>query len=811
MLEVKVWRKKMSVSYDFFALEELNGFHTDQSGVFAGWTRLGLKIIPLNPNTLEPYSWEAAGTPEEAEECRKRFPDALPGIVAGDALIAVEVPAEKSDFFRNVSLGCGINPDTLPEIFSRQCKTWLFSNPERLEIACESCQGVYIRGRNGYTCGAPSRTPDGRIWEIYNGYIQPFPTILREALRTGACPPAPVTQHSAESSATPARTTEVPPALPHNQPAKTETGDRFADWTQEAIRKLQTPLEQALFYARHGIPVFPCNSNTKKPLTSKGQSNGARWSATTEPGLITGYFTKHADALVGGVMGEESGLIAVDCDIKHGTDAVAAFRDLCAEHGFDPEKTLAVKTPSGGMHYLFRHPSGVDIRNTESYPRPSIDIRANGGFLVMAGSKIGPNGEHPGQSYCMRNDCKPVPLPPFLVEMLRKKEEPAPAAPFAPSGLSAAEGLKELERIVNLVAKCPEGSRNATLNKASFYCGLLIRDGLLAEPFANPLLIQAGLSSGLPENEVLATVGRSLQQGKESAQARKKAISMGPQKTCQPAPEDKAGKDPFTPGVLTRYALRGGITDMLDLGRRILPPKTFDLVKRYSEINRIPVESVIPILMGMIAACISGRRLVSIKDGYEVGANFYQVNLGHTCSGKSTTVDYFLDALKQKEAEYETRYKAEMEQYNEEMAAYKRNKCEGIKPAKPVKKQLICDDATPEAAFTMHGENPSGLLWAVDEGSGWFTRIGRYNKNGGGEEKAKLIQAWNCQRVKVSRQKHEGEDRDYVIHKAFFSIIVNLQPELMSTLFKESDEDQGLLQRFLFNFIPSKQPGDHTP
>jgi len=48
--------------------------------------------------------------------------------------------------------------------------------------------------------------------------------------------------------------------------------------------------------------------------------------------------------------------------------------------------TLTANTGGGGTHYLFQIPAGSTIRNSASDIAPGIDIRGDGGLIVVAPS-----------------------------------------------------------------------------------------------------------------------------------------------------------------------------------------------------------------------------------------------------------------------------------------------------------------------------------------------------------------------------------------------------------------------------------------
>src|SRR5215210_1187938 len=116
--------------------------------------------------------------------------------------------------------------------------------------------------------------------------------------------------------------------------------------------------------AHKGKPVFPCRED-KSPLTPRGFKD-----ATTNPGLVKGFWTKYPDALIGMPTGSHSGVFVVD------VDRLEALGELEREL---PE-TLTVRTRSGGRHYYFQHVDG--IRNSPGGLPEGIDVRGEGGYVI---------------------------------------------------------------------------------------------------------------------------------------------------------------------------------------------------------------------------------------------------------------------------------------------------------------------------------------------------------------------------------------------------------------------------------------------
>src|SRR4051794_7866020 len=105
-------------------------------------------------------------------------------------------------------------------------------------------------------------------------------------------------------------------------------------------------LVAALDYAGRGVPVFPCNPGSKKPLTEHGFKD-----ATTSQAIISAWWMRWPDAMVGAPTGEVSGIVVldVDQDAVKGTFGDISFAELIEREGELPDTALAT-TPRGGRH-----------------------------------------------------------------------------------------------------------------------------------------------------------------------------------------------------------------------------------------------------------------------------------------------------------------------------------------------------------------------------------------------------------------------------------------------------------------------------
>ena len=138
-------------------------------------------------------------------------------------------------------------------------------------------------------------------------------------------------------------------------------------------------LRAALAYARRGVPVFPCEPGGKAPLTYNGF-----WDATTDSRRIGIWWGRWPGANIGVPTGERSGLLVLDVDPRDGGPESLAGLERTA--GPLP-KTARARTGGGGMHVFFRYPAGEGVRNSTGRLGPGLDVRGEGGYVVVPPSR----------------------------------------------------------------------------------------------------------------------------------------------------------------------------------------------------------------------------------------------------------------------------------------------------------------------------------------------------------------------------------------------------------------------------------------
>jgi hypothetical protein len=222
------------------------------------------------------------------------------------------------------------------------------------------------------------------------------------------------------------------------------------------------------------LRLFPVQSHGKVPLVGEWQKK-----ATTDRETLSAWFHQCPGCNWGLATGPESRVFVVDVD---GEDGATAILELSRQHDNRWIETLSVKT-ARGRHLYFQYPEGVAIRNSASKLARGLDVRGEGGYVIVP-----PSMHENGHGYeWLRDGTAIAPAPVWLVEMLT-----APAQRNSPTPAVGCDII-------------PEGQRNVTLTSLA---------GAMRRPGMTPGAIEAALLAEnanrcrppLPDAEVLNIV-----------------------------------------------------------------------------------------------------------------------------------------------------------------------------------------------------------------------------------------------------------------------------------------------------------------
>jgi hypothetical protein len=130
----------------------------------------------------------------------------------------------------------------------------------------------------------------------------------------------------------------------------------------------------------------PCGDNAAK----HPRVTGGFHSATRDAGQIREWWKQWPDANIGVPAGAVSGLVVLDVDPDKGGDDT--LYELEREYAELPE-TVEQITGGGGRHVLFTHPGGP-VPNSAGAIGPGLDIRGDGGYILVAPSDHASGGTY---------------------------------------------------------------------------------------------------------------------------------------------------------------------------------------------------------------------------------------------------------------------------------------------------------------------------------------------------------------------------------------------------------------------------------
>ena len=223
--------------------------------------------------------------------------------------------------------------------------------------------------------------------------------------------------------------------------------------------------------ASRGFRLFPLEARGKRPLIQEWPVK-----ATSNPEALRTWMKQYSDCNWGLTTGHGSGVFVIDVDGEKGT---AAIEELIRLHGDGWTNTLTVRT-ARGKHLYSLWPAGTPIRNSASTLAQGLDVRGEGGYVVV------PPSVHPsGAIYQWAGtgeDAQILPAPAWLLEMLTSPVQP-------------------MSRTSKVDDDIPEGQRNATLAKLA---GTMRRPGMTPQAIEAALLAEneARCRPPLPEAEV---------------------------------------------------------------------------------------------------------------------------------------------------------------------------------------------------------------------------------------------------------------------------------------------------------------------
>lgn len=599
-------------------------------------------------------------------------------------------------------------------------------------------------------------------------------------------------------------------------------------------------LAAALQYAAHGWPVFPCNPGTKAPLTPHGFRD-----ASTDSARIRQWWTRWPGAMLGLPTGAVSGVVVIDLDVDpaKGLNGINEIERMEAMHGRLPDGPAAT-TPRGGAHLLFRHDPERPLRCSTGRIASGIDVRADGGFVVLAPS-IRTDGARYEWISPPFADLDFPDLPAWLLDLLDRPKPPATttsaAASHQPPDLDPrrrAYAESALDREAEAVATAPQGGRNARLNEAAHALGNFVGAGVLDEGEVIEALSAAAREAGLVGSEITKTIRSGLIAGARKAPR----WPADWQEEAAEAERLRSLNAPLLAGVDGAPQQSGPVgaswsqPDLSILAENRRAPPKFDpewlgpalstWVLATGKATSAPADYVAVALLTLAGSLIGNQRRALVGAKWTEPPILFSALVGFPSAGKSPALGAVMSLASEEEARLAAVYREQMTEYESRKAASEaaraahRTACrdalrgnpelaeavpvpmpEGLEePTKPFLGRVMVQDATVEKLAYIAAGNPKGFLSFHDELAGLLSSFGRYSGNGGAD-RAFWLQAYNGRNHIVDRVKSDEPIR--IPHLAV-GILGGIQPDRAAELLVGADD--GLPARFLWCW-PDPVPG----
>lgn len=185
--------------------------------------------------------------------------------------------------------------------------------------------------------------------------------------------------------------------------------------------------------------------------------------------------------------GKVNGILVLDVDIKgNGYETLKKF---------ETPRTLTQRTPSGGMHLIFKYPTDGRRYGNKVKFLPGLDTRGDGGYIIWYGADETPIAEPPTW---------------FTEKTAEVLHQPQNQLTFSTVKLAPEIAAKIVQSSLDNIREAPEGESNNVLNVESFRLGQLVASQSITREYAFDALLRAAKDRKKPEYEAKATINSGL-------------------------------------------------------------------------------------------------------------------------------------------------------------------------------------------------------------------------------------------------------------------------------------------------------------
>lgn len=235
-----------------------------------------------------------------------------------------------------------------------------------------------------------------------------------------------------------------------------------------------------------------------------------------------------------------------------------------------------------------------------------------------------------------------------------------------------------------------------------------------------------------------------------------------------------------------------------DFPINVFPQRLQAFISAYLAATNLPAKFVgVSVFMALAAAIGSTYKLL-YKVKYEVFASFYCVLVARSGSGKTAPLSAAFHPIETRRRNEYLAYRKALREYSNYLKLSDEERAGRPEMEPPVYSPFIVDDFTIEKLWRIMADCPRGLTIKNEEISAMFKAAGRYS--GGKSIDSEFLNSfWSGEAKGVDRVSGEP----LYISPAALSIFGTIQPSAMDHMFRNGNDHNGLIPRFLFSCLPN--------
>ena len=234
----------------------------------------------------------------------------------------------------------------------------------------------------------------------------------------------------------------------------------------------------------------------------------------------------------------------------------------------------------------------------------------------------------------------------------------------------------------------------------------------------------------------------------------------------------------------------------------VFPEAVQEIITATNESLNFPIDFIGASILYAVSVSIGNTHRAEIMKGYDQNAVLYLAIVGRPGTNKTAPLKWALKPIEKRDNVNFDKFQKEKQEYDTIVNLTKKERGQQgySEPVKPIWKQYLISDFTPEALASVHSFNKRGLGVNVDELASWFKNFNRYNK---GSEQEFWLSVWNGDKIKINRKTSDPIN----IPMPFVPVAGTIQSGVLNEL-AENRTKNGFIDRLLF-VVPDNLKKDY--